>query len=442
MHIQDLHFSEEIIPLFDSVQNEFSRDALIGLLTGFPGSVEEVMVRQEILRNLVDNPALQAVFSYHRSEFSEVYGWLEELQSRGPGLSGLSLKMYWFFAARARKRESGRLALLVLFFYKLHRSWFSSIEEGLFPASFGLRLRNCKRFLSELDVVKYQAIAGRRGFGIGEMTGLREFLAVKIRRGELAAFWSDFFLFEAYLSISKGILRHRFVFPVFSDGGLSLSRFYHPLIKDPVKNDLLATERVNLLTGPNMSGKSTLLKALGICVVLAHLGLAVPAGRCELPFFGYISISIDLQDDLKSGYSHFMSEIKTLKSVVEAARSGKACFAVFDELFRGTNPEDALAISATAVTGLTKFLHSYFFISTHLYQLREMLPPAKESPNPASPGNVPVIAPGNEGIGTHYIDCRLEDREPEFTYVLRRGWSDLRIGQILFDREGLNELLG
>jgi DNA mismatch repair protein MutS len=118
-----------------------------------------------------------------------------------------------------------------------------------------------------------------------------------------------------------------------------------------------------------------------------------------------------------------MAEIKSLKNVVVAADSGKACFAIFDELFRGTNAEDALAISATTVMGLTKFSNSYFFISTHLHRLKEALSIA------------------NSPIGTHYIECRITNEQPVFTYVLRRGWSDLKIGQLLFDREGLNALL-
>ena len=67
------------------------------------------------------------------------------------------------------------------------------------------------------------------------------------------------------------------------------------------------------ILGANGSGKSTLLKAVGICVLLAHLGLAVPADQCELPFFNVISVSINLTDDLRSGFSHFMTEIKSLK---------------------------------------------------------------------------------------------------------------------------------
>ena len=118
-----------------------------------------------------------------------------------------------------------------------------------------------------------------------------------------------------------------------------------------------------------------------------------------------------------------MSEIKVLKNVVFEATHSKKCFAIFDELFRGTNVEDALVLSGTTILGLTQFAGSCFFISTHLHQLREGLPEK------------------DGRIGVYCIECQLEKGRPVFTYKLRSGWSDLKIGQIIFDQEGLNELL-
>ncbi len=91
-----------------------------------------------------------------------------------------------------------------------------------------------------------------------------------------------------------------------------------------------------------------------------------------MPFFTTISAAINLTDSIVSGYSHFMSEIITLKNVLTEAAANAKCFAVFDELFRGTNIEDALEISTATINGLTKFTNSLFFISTHLHQLKEI----------------------------------------------------------------------
>ena len=142
-----------------------------------------------------------------------------------------------------------------------------------------------------------------------------------------------------------------------------------------------------------------------------------------MPLFTTISAAINLTDSIVSGYSHFMSEIITLKNVLEEAQKGSKCFAVFDELFRGTNIEDALEISTVTIKGLTKFTNSLFIISTHLHQLKDM----EEIKN--------------NKVATYYIECELNGNIPAFTYKLKDGWSDLKLGRILFEREGLNNML-
>lgn len=390
------------------------------MLSEMPASIEEVRLRQDVIKGFLKNesPSL----SYGKSEFNEVYGYVWGIRDRLTNLAGRSLTLHFFLAGSERNWERGRLGQLFLFFSKIHHAYFSSLGIDVFPDVFRRRLENINKMFSDLEVEKYQAIVRGRGLSIPEIVKGITLLGEKSESGEMEIFWKDFFLFEAYLSISTGIRRNHFTFPEFNAGAFAIMEFYHPLLKEPVKNSLVIRENVTLITGPNMSGKSTLLKSIGLCVYLAHLGLGVPAESCALPFFDIISIAINLNDDIKSGYSHFMTEIKTLKNVVVEAAHSQKCFAIFDELFRGTNVEDALAISKTTIKGLTKFPGSYFFISTHLHQLREAVS-------------------GNK-VATHYIECKLERERPVFTYKLQNGWSDLKIGQIIFEQEGLNELLG
>jgi len=431
-NIRDLHLNKEILPLFDFTGNEGSRETLVSLLSDLPVAVEEIIGRQDILKCLIREDDLYLPFSYGRSEFNEVYYYTKDIGNR-VGLDGPSLQFQLFFAGKESSWEKARLGQLYFFLHRIRQAWFSRVKPGLFPDEFAARLRKINRLFVELDVEKYQSIARERRFHLSETVRLIRLLAEKSRNGEMDSFWKDFFLFEAYLSISRGIRQQGFIFPSFTDGqgiglaadrnALVIEQFYHPLLKNPIKNSLISRGSVTLITGPNMSGKSTLLKSVGLCVVLAHLGLAVPAEKCELPFFDVLSIAINLQDELQSGYSHFMTEILSLKNVVVQAAAGKRCFALFDELFRGTNAEDALAISATTIKGLSGFTDSYFFISTHLHQLKEMIDWKRAR------------------ISTRYLGCMLEGNKPVFTYKLREGWSDLRIGQILFEQEGLNEML-
>jgi DNA mismatch repair protein MutS len=421
-NIQDLHLRNEIVPLFDFTLNDFSRNILIDLFSTIPLSIEEILIRQQIIKGLLKNKALYIPFFYYKSEVNEIDGYLKNLGSRNSHSNGSSLKIRFFFAKTERSKEGARLGQLILFFHKIEQCYFSHLQENDFPTEFRLKIKGIKTFFFDLELEKYRKIAQERSFRISEIAKLLDFLLEKIRKGDMDLFLNNLFLFEAFLSISKGILKHDFRFPEFNEK-FSIENFYHPLLKHPVKNSFITKDAVTLITGPNMSGKSTLLKAIGICVILGHLGFAVPCDRCQIPYFEVISVSINLNDDLQNGFSHFMSEIKSLKAVLLQADLSKKCFAIFDELFRGTNSEDALAISKTTILGLTKFAKSFFIISTHQHQL-------KEETN------------GNESqINTCFIECILKDNKPQFTYKLRYGWSNLKIGQIIFEQEGLNELL-
>jgi DNA mismatch repair protein MutS len=412
--IHDLHFQNEIVPLFDHVYNEFARDVLLQWMTDRPSSIEEVYSRQSILKALIGHNHLFRPFAYTRTEFHETYSYLKEVGARD--------KTSFFLSRTRRSREIGQLSNLFLFFHKIDEAWFRDIRVAELPDDFRPTVTRIRRLFQDLEIERNHAVVRTRGFASTELPALTRLIKDKVRTGEVDAFWNDFFFFEACLSLAKGIVKHQFRFPAFIEEGLSIQGFYHPLIHNPVLNSIKVTETVTLITGPNMSGKSTLLKSIGLCVTLAHLGLAVPAEKCEMTWFDVISIAINLNDDILNGHSHFMTEVMNLKSVLLQVHEGRRCFAIFDELFRGTNPEDALAISRRTIRGLTRFKDSCFFISTHLHQLKES-----------------TIA--ERDVHTHYIDCQLVKNKPVFTYTLREGWSDLRIGQVIFEQEGLNDLL-
>ena len=421
LNVYDLHFKKELLPLFDFLHNEFSRMVLEDLLSDIPGSVDEIYERQDILKALLKHRHLYVPFSYSKAEFNQVYGYIEEKRNKGTHLSGNSLKIHLLLSRNELNRERGSLYQLVHFFNKINEFYFTRLDTDALPSAFAHRVENIRWMMTDLEVERYYRIGRKRAFSLLEATRLLELLYTKIDNGTMTVFWKDFFLFEACYSISKGIEAHNFVFPVFTGEGLSIDGLYHPLLKHPVRNSIGVRDAVTLITGPNMSGKSTLLKSIGLCVYLAHLGLGVPAQECRLPFFDAISIAINLQDDMKNGYSHFMNEIQTLKKVIVEARNGRRCFVIFDELFRGTNIEDALAIFKMTMVGLTGFQKSFFFISTHLHQLEET---ARE-----------------HAINACCIECKLDNGMPIFTYKLIPGWSDLKIGQLIFRQEGLDDLL-
>ena len=424
IHISDIHPSEEIIPLFDSTQNLFSSQALRQWFLDKPGSLEELLERQDILKGFIKNTQLLKPFTYSKTEFNEVYGYIESFKNLHVNDDGGRLsKMHLFVNRKKMQIEAGKLSQLLLFLCKANDSYFAGLSTDLFPESYRKKMAKVSSFMAELDIKNYQLVVRGKGLRIKDITRLTEWIHVKTKSLEWRFFWDEFFLFEAYLSMARSIVKHGFSFPGFSKKKLEFIHFYHPLVQHPVKNELTIEKKVLVLTGPNMSGKSTLLKAIGICVYLGHIGMAVPAESCELIFFDVISISTHTKDDLANGYSQFMTEIKLLKSILEQENAGKKCFAVFDEMFKGTNEEDALAISSLTVGGLAHSTGSYFLISTHLHQLKSQ------------------VEIGAGKIAMYCLGCDLQDHRPVFNYELTQGWSEIKIGQILFRLEGLDKLL-
>ena len=422
INTSDLHIDEEIMPLFDFTFNFHSGQAVRDLLNQPLPSKAAILQRQELLKGFIFNRALLKDYSFSRFNLTEIYDFFETFAAGS--LSGGKLRWKLTFSEKERHQKRGRLILLIRLFFKIKTAYLDKLDLSVFPADYANELKLLTQFYADFNPEKYEAIFLKKTkIDVSHIAELIEIIAEKITNGQAAVFWNRWFLFEAYLSISNGISKNGFVFPSFNKSGFSAEAIYHPFLKNPVKNDVNTNSNVILLTGPNMSGKSTFLKAVSICVYLAHTGIAVPAARASMPFFDNISVAINLTDSIVSGYSHFMTEIMTLKNVLVEAQKGTTCFAVFDELFRGTNIEDALEISTATIKGLTRFSQCLFFISTHLHQLKEMEEVKTNK------------------VSTWYIDCALENNIPVFTYKLQEGWSDLRVGRILFDREGLNQLL-
>jgi DNA mismatch repair protein MutS len=195
------------------------------------------------------------------------------------------------FASIKQQQEKAKVLLLLSFFKRINNAYFEPLDVNAFPEFFKVSLQKVNQLFSDLQLETYNLPEIReKSFRTSQLVKTMEIIDEKVRSGAMEDFWNIFFLFEAYLSIAKGIRRYELQFPVFTGGQLKANNLYHPLIKNAVKNSIEIRSTVHLLTGPNMSGKSTFLRALGLCVYLAHLGLAVPATSCELNFYDVISM--------------------------------------------------------------------------------------------------------------------------------------------------------
>lgn len=216
-------------------------------------------------------------------------------------------------------------------------------------------------------------------------------------------------------------------FPVFNkdlDLKIRTTGFYHPAIKNAVKNDVCLDHKQNIifLTGSNMAGKSSLLKALGLLIYLSHLGFPVPADSMETTVFNGLVTTINLPDNINKGLSHYYNEVKRVKEVAEILLQYSKMFVIFDELFRGTNVKDAFDGSSLIISELSAITSSVFVISTHIIELAKVLDKFSN-------------------ISFRYLDASYESEKPVFTYLLREGISKEVLGMYLVRSEGIVEIL-
>lgn len=421
MNIKDLNINSDIINLFDYTINDDAKVSLKKLLVTPLLSKEAIIERQEILKGFQANIEVFHNYSYSKIDFREVNYFLEKFDKDLYLPKRIKLKLQLYKSKHYEYRS--KCVQIIMLYYRLHH-YIKNLPTAAFPKAYKAEIMRIDEYFSSFRPDYYQGLIRENKFRIKHILEIITIVASKKKKLEIQEFHIAFPLFEAYLSAATGIQAHRFTFPEIGGTGIELSNFYHPLLKTPVKNSLATKSNVVLLTGPNMSGKSTLLKAIGICVYLSNIGFAIPATQGRVPFYSTIDIFINLNDDLQSGYSHFMTEIINLKKVILEARTSKNCFAIFDELFRGTNIDDALEISKTTLKGMLNFPDSLFFVSSHLHQLITM----------------DEIQSGK--IACHYLDCDLQNDNPTFTYQLKQGSSDIKIGRILFEKEKMSEHLG
>ena len=415
-NIQDLNIKKEILPLFDFSLNSFTKNKILYLLETPLLSEDKIIERQNILKAFESNRKVLENYSYTVLYLNEVHFFLNNFKE-------VDFKNTSFLFSGPDYDEihlNNKLHQMVLFFHRLESVYFSRITMKDFPEIYKKDLNRILSFLSFLELKQYELIIREKRLRRKHVKELiNKILKLKSEQ-KIEMFWEDLFLFESYCSISMAIKNKNFSFPIFGNKEISLNDFYHPLLKNPIKNNFTTFSNVIVLNGPNMSGKSTFLKSISLCIYLGNLGLAIPASKGIIPFLTDFSIGINKRDTILSGYSHFMTEVINLKDVVLKVEEGKRCFAVFDELFSGTNVEDALEICKTTINGVNRYTDSYFFISTHIQELRDSI---------------------SDNIVTFYLDCALVNDTPTFTYQLKKGWSDIKVGRILFDKVGLNKLL-
>ncbi|TKC65664.1 hypothetical protein FBD94_03750 [Pedobacter hiemivivus] len=213
--------------------------------------------------------------------------------------------------------------------------------------------------------------------------------------------------------------------PYTEQNTLSITACRHPTIPKAVANSITIDEQNNVLflTGANMAGKSTLMKAFGINIYLAHMGFPVAAESMIFSIKDGIFSSINVPDNISMGYSHFYAEVLRVKQIAIEVSSGKNLVVIFDELFKGTNVKDAYDATLAVTSAFSKYHSCSFIISTHIIEVGQML------------------QQNSQNIQFKYLPTIMEGTVPRYTYELQSGITEDRQGMIIIDNEKIIDIL-
>lgn len=236
-----------------------------------------------------------------------------------------------------------------------------------------------------------------------------------------------YFQLDAWYGMAMAVKKYRLIFPSFiasDEPMISAKGLYHLLLEKPTTYDITLSPHSNFvfLTGANMAGKSTFIKSIGTAVFLAHIGMGVPVKEMELSLFDGLLSNINVVDNLIKGESYFYNEVQRIKATITKVTDKRKWLILIDELFKGTNVEDAMKCSTLVIEGLLKIKNSLFILSTHLYEIGDDL---KKYPN----------------INFNYFETAVLDNQLHFTYQLKNGISNDRLGYLILKKEGVVDML-
>ena len=215
----------------------------------------------------------------------------------------------------------------------------------------------------------------------------------------------------AILASEKG-----YICPTFHPGyNVNVVEGKHPILNDRMKkkryvsNDwkMSEDEHIQLITGPNMGGKSTYMRQNALLVVMAQMGSFIPAKTAELPIFDRIFTRIGASDDILTGKSTFMVEMMEANTALRYAT--KHSLILFDEIGRGTATYDGMALAQAMLEYIDEAIGAKTLFSTHYHELTD-------------------LAEEHQSMRNVHVDVREEKNEIEFRYRVVEGKADKSYG--------------
>ena len=241
-------------------------------------------------------------------------------------------------------------------------------------------LANCERFINPILKEKEDLVLSAEE----KIINLEYELFINIREKcneyihklqEISKVISEIDVLSSFALISE---KYHYTKPTISvDNELEIIEGRHPVVEKVIKdeyvpNDIIMDKETSILliTGPNMAGKSTYMRQLGIITIMAQIGCYVPAKKATLPIFDKIFTRIGASDDLVSGESTFMVEMTEAANAIRNATSNSLI--LFDELGRGTATFDGMSLAQAILEYINNKIGCKTLFSTHYHELTDL----------------------------------------------------------------------
>lgn len=302
------------------------------------------------------------------------------------------------------------------FFIEVSRANVAKLPEGRYERR--QTLTNAERFvtpeLKEHESLINEAQLKRTEREYELFVTVRERVKANINRLQTLA--RQVARLDVLASLADVADSHRFVRPTFTnDNVIDIKQGRHPVVEallatgEFVANDVLLGQdtSMQLITGPNMAGKSTYMRELALIVMLAQMGSFVPADSAVLPVFDQIFTRIGANDDMAMGQSTFMVEMAEANLALQEATAHSLI--LFDELGRGTATYDGMALAQAIIEYLDAHVHAKTLFSTHYHELTVL------ANQHASIVNVHVGAVEDEAGKLHFLH-QIQDGPADKSY--------------------------
>ena len=241
-------------------------------------------------------------------------------------------------------------------------------------------LTNCERFINPILKEKEDLVLSAEE----KIINLEYDLFIEIRNKcseyvhnmqEIAKIISEIDVLSSFALVSE---KYNYIRPkLTTDHNLEIIEGRHPVVEKVIKNDYIPNDiimdnntSILLITGPNMAGKSTYMRELGIITIMAQIGCYVPAKKATLPIFDKIFTRIGASDDLVSGESTFMVEMTEAADAIKNATRNSLI--LFDELGRGTATFDGMSLAQAILEYINNKIGCKTLFSTHYHELTDL----------------------------------------------------------------------